>query len=395
MRVVLPKFEGGGRAMMLSGAVGAVGLVATALGALLDVREALFGYLFGFAYWLGLALATLILVATFHASKARWPVVVRRVLEVTAATVPLFVVLFLPLLLGLGRLFPWVSPPASLDPHTHELLEHKKDYLNVPFFLVRALVYFVVWGGVAHLLLRWSRAQDADGDLRWTVKQRALGGGSLPFLSLTFSFMTLDWMMSLEPTWYSTIYGLYVFSGAFMGCFALVILVALRARDGTHFGSLLKEGHFLRLANFMFAFVCFWAYMAFSQLILIWVATLPDEVTWYQPRTSGAWGWVFALLAVGHFVLPFLLLLQRRLKEDPRTLAAMALWLLLMHAVDVWWLLLPALSPNAVTLPWTCLTSLVGVGGLAVAFALWRVRGGYTVPVGDPFLYHSLQVKKS
>lgn len=392
---VIQRFTGGRRAMLLSATVGAGGLLATALGALLDVRTALFGYLVGFTYWLGLALATLILVATFQASNARWPVVVRRMLEVTASTVPLFVLLFLPLVAGMGTLYPWVSPAVDLDPHTHHLLVHKQPYLNVPFFLVRALAYFVVWGVVAHLLLRYSRAQDETGDLRWTLKQRRVGGGTLPVLALTFSFMTLDWMMSLEPTWYSTVYAIYVFTGAFSGAFALAIVVAKRARDGQHFGSLLHEGHFQRLGTFLFAFICFWAYIAYSQYMLIWVASLPEEVSWYRPRTTGAWAWVAHVLVLGHFVVPFLLLLFRKLKQRPGALAAVSLWVLLMHAVDTVWLLLPALSPDVVVLPWTCVTALVGVGGLAVAFALWRVRGGYTVPVGDPYLYHSLQVKKS
>jgi len=390
---VLQRFTGGRRAMLLSAAVGAVGLVATGLGALVDVRTALFGYLVGFTYWLGLALATLILVATFHASKARWPVVVRRVLEVTAGTVPLFLLLFVPLAAGMGTLYPWVSPEGA-DAHTHLLLEHKRPYLNAPFFLVRALVYFAVWGAVAHLLLSYSRAQDESGDVRWTVKQRQVGGGTLPVLALTFSFMTLDWMMSLEPTWHSTIYGLYVFAGAFAGAFALVIVVAKRARDGEHFGSLLHEGHFQRLGTLLFAFVCFWAYIAYSQYMLIWVASLPEEVGWYRHRTDGPWRWVALGLGLGHFAVPFLLLLFREVKQRPGVLAALALWVLAMHAVDTAWLLLPALSPAAVVLPWTCLTALAGVGGCAVAFALWRVRGGYPVPVGDPYLYHSLQVKK-
>ncbi|XXF78118.1 hypothetical protein P2318_34505 [Myxococcaceae bacterium GXIMD 01537] len=391
---VVPRFEGGVGLMRAAGAVGAVGLGATALGALGDARAALFGYLFGFTYWLGLAVATVILVAVFHASKARWPVVLRRVLELTGATVPLFLVLFVPIALGMRALFPWVEPGPGVDAHTLELLRHKAPYLNVPFFLGRAFGYFAVWGGVAFLLLRYSRAQDAGGELRWTMLQRRLGGGALPALALTFSFMTLDWMLSLEPTASSTLYGLYVFAGAFAGSFALVIVVARRGRDGEHFGSLLNEGHFHRLGTFLFAFVCFWAYLAYSQYMLVWIATLPEELAWYRVRTRGLWGAVAVVLAVGHFAVPFFLLLSKRLKRSPGALAAVALWVLAMHAVDTAWLLLPALSPETFVLPWTCLTALVGVGGLAVALGLWLARGGYTVPVGDPFLYHSLQVRK-
>lgn len=392
---VVHRFEGGRRTMRLALAVGVVGLVATGVGAVLDVRAALFGYLVGFTYWLGLALGTLILVAIFHVSSARWPVVVRRVLEVTAATVPLFAVLFLPLAAGMARLYPWVLPAEVTDAHLRELLAHKRPYLNVPFFLVRALLYFAVWSVVAHLLLRYSRAQDDGADVRWTVKQRRLGGGALPLLGLTFSFMTLDWMMSLEPAWSSSLYAVYVFAGAFAGALALAVVVAWRAWDGGHLAGLLHEGHFQRLGTLLFAFVCFWAYIAYSQYMLVWVASLPEEVAWYRPRTGGAWRPVALGLALGHFVVPFFLLLFRKLKRRPRVLAAVALWVLVMHAVDTAWLLLPALSPDAVGVPWQCVTALAGVGGLAVAFALWRVRGGHAVPVGDPYLYHSLQVKKT
>ncbi|MCY1046942.1 hypothetical protein OV208_36900 [Corallococcus sp. bb12-1] len=390
---VLPRFEGGQRPLAVSATLGVVGLAATALGGWLDARQALFGYLFGFTYWLGLCLGALLLLAMFHASKARWPVVLRRALEVMAATAPLFLLLFAPLALGMRLLYPWVAPSPALGEHVLHILEHRGLYQNVPFFLGRAALYFVTWGLVGHLLLRWSVRQDAMGELYWTAWQRRLGGGTLPALALTFSFMTLDWMMALDATWLSTAYGLYVFSGASVGALALMVVAAAATRDTQHFGSLLSPGHYHRLGTLMFTFICFWAYIAFSQFMLIWVAGLPEEVGWYRIRLRGGWGDVSLLLLLGHFVLPFALLLSRELKSRPRTLATVSLWMLAMHAVDMAWLLFPSLSPERVAVPWTALTAWVGVGGLGVAVALWRARGMYPVPVGDPYLVHSLQVR--
>ncbi|RKH54511.1 hypothetical protein, partial [Corallococcus aberystwythensis] len=358
---VLPRFEGGHRALGISVALGVVGLAATALGAFLDVRQALAGYLFGFTYWLGLCLGALLLLAVFHAAKARWPVVLRRALEVMAATAPLFLLLFVPLALGLRHLYPWVEPSPGLGEHTLHVLEHRRPYNNVPFFLVRAALYFVTWGGVSHLLHRWSVRQDATGDVRWTLWQRRLGGGALPALALTFSFMTLDWMMSLEATWQSTVYAVHVFSGSFVGALALLIIAGAATRDTQHFGSLLSPGHYHRLGTLLFAFVCFWAYIAYSQFMLMWIAALPEEVGWYRVRMEDGWGALSMALVLGHFVIPFALLLSRELKSRPRVLGAVALWLLAMHAVDVAWLLFPSLFPGRVFIPWTALTAWVGV----------------------------------
>jgi hypothetical protein len=395
MTPVLPRFEGGRRVVLLAAGVGVLGLLATAVGAFFDVRQTLHGYLFAFTYWLSLCLGSLLLLASFHASKARWPVVLRRSLELASATVPLFLFLFVPLALGMEQLYPWVSPSPSLGEHALHVLEHRRLYNNVPFFLARAVFYFAAWGLVGNLLYRWSVRQDAHGELRWTEWQRRLGGGSLPVLGLAFSFMTLDWMMSLDATWHSTVYALYVWAGATVSALALVVVAAVATRGTQHFGSLMTPGHYQRVGTLLFAFVCFWAYIAYSQYMLIWVATLPEEVTWYRVRMEGGWGTVSLVLVLGHFVLPFAVLLSRKVKERPHALCAVALWMLVLHAVDMAWLVLPALSPERVFLPWTALTAWVGVGGLSVAYAVWRARGAFPVPVGDPFLVHSLQVRQS
>ncbi|AEI67400.1 hypothetical protein [Corallococcus macrosporus] len=397
---VLTRLHPGRRVAWGAALVGGLGLLATLLGGVAAPREAAHGYLFAFAYWLSLSLGALLILAAFHSARARWPTVLRRPLEVMAASCPLFALLFVPVALTLPHLFPWVAHPAGLGAHDAHLLAHKQPYLNVPFFLGRAVLYFAVWGTVGVLLFRWSVRQDAEPAIteravRITLRQRRLAAGALPLLVLCLSFASLDWLMSLEPLWASTVYALTVGCGAVVGALATVAVVAATARGAGQFGALMGPAHFLRLGTLLLGFVCLWAYCAFSQFLLVWIASLPEEVTWYRARLDGGWRAVAVALAVGHFGVPFFLLLLRRVKQRARSLAVVGAWLLLMRALDVYWLVLPALHPGTAAFHWTCATAWAGVGGWTVAAWWLLARGGYTVPVRDPFLPHSLRVPRS
>ncbi|MCP3100476.1 hypothetical protein LZ198_16525 [Myxococcus sp. K15C18031901] len=396
-RVVLPRYDGGRRAMVGAGGGGVLALLATLVGGWGAPREAAHGYLFAFAWWLSLCLGALLILAAFHASRARWPTVLRRPLEIMAACGPLFAVFFVPVALAMPQLFPWVSPPADLGAHGLHLLAHKRPYLNVPFFLARAVLYFLVWGVVGGALWRWSVRQDAEAGIsergiHLTQHQRRLSAGTLPLVVLCLSFACLDWLMSLEPLWQSTVYALSVGCGGVVAALATVAILAAGGRGPGEFGALMGPRHFRRLGTLLLAFLCLWAYCGFSQFMLIWIASLPEEVTWYRARLDGGWLPVAVLLALGHFAVPFFLLLSRRIKEHPRSLAWVSAWLLLMRVVDVYWLVLPALHPGRASFHWTSVTAWLGLGGLSVAVVLWLARGGYTVPVRDPFLLHSLRV---
>jgi hypothetical protein len=388
----LPAYQGGGRLVRLSAGVGAAGLALTLLGGLVfDGRRALFSYLVAFVYWVGIAVASLTLLEAFHAASARWPVVVRRFVETVPLTLPLFVVLFVPIALGMTQLFPWASPQA-LQGELARAVEHKLPYLNPRFFLVRAALYFAVWIVVAHLLRAWSVRQDTEGGVALTVRQRWLGTGSIPLVGLTFTFAVFDWVMSLDPRFYSTIFGLYVWAGSFLCAFALPVIAGWATRnDPTAFGHLMNADHFHSLGKYLLSFVAFWAYMAFSQLLLIWIANLPDEVPWYIVRIGGGWFGVAAFVGLFKFLVPFFLLLSRDLKRSPRALSYVAAWLLFVHWVDVYWLVMPHLD-GAGPRPWIFdLTAFVGVGGVAIAMAVLRMRGAPAVPVGDPYLEDSLR----
>jgi hypothetical protein len=386
------RYQGGRRLLVLAAATGLGGLALTLVGGLvLDGRRALFSYLVAFVYWIGIALGALILLGALHASNARWPVVLRRFIETVPQSLPVFLVLFVPVALGMGHLFPWVDP-HGLAPEMAHAVHGKTPYLNVPFFLVRAAIYFAVWIGVASLLRAWSVRQDATGAIGLTLRQRRLGTGSLPFLALTMTFAAFDWMMSLDPRFFSTIFGVYWFAGSFMAAFAVTIIAATLTRaepDG--FGHLANADHFHALGNFLLAFTAFWAYVAFSQFMLIWIANIPEEVPWYILRIDGGWRWMGAFLAIFHFLVPFFLLLSRGLKRTPRALSLVAAWLLLVHWVDVYWLVMPHLHADGPR-PWLFdLTAFVGVGGVAVAFTILRMRAAAPVPVADPWLEDSLR----
>jgi hypothetical protein len=380
----------GARWMRLGGAVGLAGLLLTFLGLLQDRRAAASAYLVAFTYWAGVAAGALLLVCTFHAAAARWMTVLRRAMEVMAVSTPALLALFVPVVLLAGDVFPWVHPERHFTPVQLHHLQHRQAYLDVPFFTVRGVLFLACWSAVALLLLRWSVQQDETGDPGLLLKQRRLGTGAIPLIGLTLSFAGFDWLMSVDPLWQSTIFGLYYFAGSFLAAIALLALVTALARREGQYGGAVGPDHLHNLGKLLLAFTAFWAYIAFSQFMLIWIANLPEETPWYLARIRGAWRPVWLALIAGHFVLPFFLLLSRDLKLRPRPLAAMAVWQLLMHYVDLHWLVLGSVQRSPVP-HWTALTAFAGVGGVAAAFALSRARGRAAIPVKDPFLTDSLR----
>jgi len=349
----------------------------------------------GFAYWAGIALSALVLVMIFHAFRSKWTVVVRRPAETMATTLVLFLPLAIPVLLGLDHLYSWVTPGShGFSAHELHTLEHKEKYLNVPFFVARTIGYLVIATLVAFRLFGLSTRQDASGDVNLTQKQRNLGVGMLPLIALVLTFASVDWLMSLNPLWFSTIFGVYYFSGSIWSTLAIIIIVTTLARGRGLVGDFVSVEHMHNLGKLLFAFTCFWGYIAFSQMMLIWIANLPEEIPFFQVRMRGPWATVSIALIIGHFVLPFALLLSRELKRQPKKLSLVAGWALLMNLLDVYWLVMPTLDEHATKAPWTMFASFIGIGGLCIAFALWRLRGHFTMPVKDPYLPVSLRYRQ-
>jgi hypothetical protein len=385
-----PVFAGGRGLLIASVGVAVAGLGLTAAGGISDLKLALSAYLVAFSYWLGLALGALALLMAFHAARARWMVVVRRPLEAMASAIIVFPVLFLPIALGMRSLFPWAGPTAGLDEEAVRLLHHRAPYLNPTFFLVRAAIYFAVWLVFARLFWRWSLRQDGSGAPELTVKAWKLGAGGLPALGITLTFAAVDWLMSLGVRWYSTIWGVYFFAGSFLGAIALLILATFALSRTPALAGAVRVAHWLSLGKLLLAFTCFWAYIAFSQYMLVWIGNLPDTVPWVLLRQDHAWRWVGGALIAGHFVAPFLLLLSRPRKMDPRRLAPVAAWILAIHYVDLYWLVMPQVRPGSIVPSWCNLTAFLGVGGAAVAAGVALLRGRHALPVRDPFLGESL-----
>ncbi|HEU4385064.1 MAG TPA: hypothetical protein VFR85_16390 [Anaeromyxobacteraceae bacterium] len=368
--------------------IAAVGLLLTAVLAALDVRRALFGYHVAFTYWVGIAVAALMLLMIFHAAGARWMTVLRRILEVIPLTTAVLLVLFLPVALGMRHLFPWVDLAGVTGEALH-LWQHRRPWLNAPFWLARSAIYFGAWIAVSQLLHRWSVRQDESGDPELTARQRRLGAGALPLVALAITFAAVDWQMSLDVSLASTIYGVYYFAGSFVSAVAVLILAVVAARGrGVLQGVSLNHLH--SLGKFLLAFTAFWAYIALSQYLLIWIANVPEEAPWYLVRNATGWRGVGLFLVLFHFVAPFFLLLSRDLKRSPRGLAFMAVWILVVHYVDIYWVVMPRLHPAAPRPGLVDLFAWVGIGAAALAFALWRLRGVSPVPVKDPFLPDSI-----
>ncbi len=306
-------------------------------------------YLIAFFAWLAVPLGCLALTMIHHLTGGAWGLALRRVARAAYRTLPLLGLFFLPLLLGMPELYPWARPEVV----AHDvLLREKSAYLNVPFFAVRAGVYFVIWIVLAYIL---SRPADDEG----TRRSRALSGPGLALFGLTVTFAAIDWAMSLEPLWFSSIYGAMIANGTMLAGLAFAVMLTLAFGQPTIPTDVLRD-----LGNLMLAFTMLWAYLAFSQLLLIWSANLPEEIPWYLRRLDHGWQWVALALLLLQFVVPFGLLLSRAIKRDPRKLALVAGLIFTMRFVDTWWTLAPAFAGESMAWSALDLAAIVGVGGL-------------------------------
>jgi hypothetical protein len=370
-----------GAASALLGAV-----VCAILGAA-NPKQFFFSWLVSFLFFLSLALGGLFFVLIQYASQGSWGIVVRRIGETVFATIPVMAALFIPLLFGLHDLYAW-SVPGAAD---HDaLLRWKAPFLNVSFFLIRAVVYFGCWSFIALLYYRLSRGQDATGDPAVSARLRRFAGPSIIVLALTQTFASIDWIVSLTPHWYSTMFGVYFFAGSFVGFIALLSILAAAMRRAGLLDAVITAEHLHDLGKFLFAFTAFWAYIAFSQFFLMWYANLPEETIWFKARITGSWKMVTILLMVGHFGIPFLYLMGRAVKRRGWTLAVGGAWMLAMHFVDLYWQVMPTLHPEGIRPSVLDVAAFAAVGGCFVAAVGWLMRRQALVPLRDPRLSESL-----
>jgi len=372
---------------LLGGGVALLGAVGCALLGPGNPKQFYFSWLVAFLFFLTLALGALFFVLIQYASQGGWGIVLRRIGETVFVMIPVMAVLFVPVLFGMRSLYSWTLPGAA---EQDALLHWKAPYLNVPFFLIRAAIFFGVWSLIAIVYYRGSRSQDATGDPATSVRLRAVAGPALIVLALTQSFAAIDWIMSLTPHWYSTIFGVYFFAGSFVGFIALLSVVSVAMRSAGLLDTLISAEHLHDVGKFLFAFTAFWAYIGFSQFFLIWYGNLPEETIWYKARLEGSWQTVSLFLMAGHFVAPFLYLMGRTVKRKGTTLAIGGVWLLFMHFVDLYWQVMPTLHPEGVRPSVLDVAAFLAVGGCFVAAASWLMRRQALVPVRDPRLAESL-----
>lgn len=370
--------------------IGGVAAVACALGAFADPAQFFRSYLTAYLLWLGISLGCLAILMLQHLSGGVWGFVIRRLLEAATRVFPLLALLFLPLLFGLHQLYPWADPAkVAQDP----LLQHKAAYLNVTGFVARAVFYFALWCGLSHLLSRWSLEQDQVPRAALRDRMQAFSAVGLLLYGLTTTFSAVDWVMSLDPHWYSTIYGMLFMAGGAVGGMALVIAMASLLARHRPLSDVLAPGHFHDLGKLLLAFVMIWAYFAFSQFLIIWSGNLPEEITWYHVRLAGGWRLVGLALLLFHFVLPFLLLLSRDLKRQGRALALVAAAVLAMRYVDLYWMVAPSFPEAAAGLQfhWLDLAAPLAVGGLWLAEFLRQLKSRPLLPLNDPLLPQVLE----
>lgn len=361
---------------------GLVGTVGVAIGIYFEPRSGFAAYLVAYAFVISVVLGMLFFWMAVNVMNAVWPVALRRLGEAVLSTMPLLAVLFVPLFFGLNSLYPWTHPERLTSEEARALLLHKRPYLNVPFFTGRAIFYLALWWVTCVLLRRWSGIGKATFPPAYRSRSRTLSAVLLPLVGLTSTFAAFDWLMALSPNWLSTMFGVYFAAGGFLASIALLVVLLDRAQ---RHGALTAVGvpHYLALGRLLFAFLIFWGYIGFFQYMLIWIANRPTEVSWYLERQRSPYVWVSLLLIVGHFVIPFLLLLSYRVKQSRSALVRLAIWLLVMHYVDVHWLVAPTVG-SAPLFSLVDLAALLCVGGFSLAFALHRQRGLSVVPSADP-----------
>ena len=362
--------------------VGVVAAVAAIAGLVLDRDQFLRSYLFAYVFWTGMALGSLGILLLHHVVGGKWGMVIRRMCEAGARTLPVMGVLLIPVLLSIPVLYEWARPEAAHDPIIHA----KRAYLNVPFFVGRAVFYFAVWTFYAYLLSKWSAEQDLNGDERLIEKMRGLSAPGLVVFVVTTTFAFIDWIMSLEPHWFSTLYGALFLVGQVLECFAFVIALVVILSPRPPLKDFVTPQHLHDLGNLMFAFTMLWAYLSFSQFLIIWAGNLPEEIPWYIRRLNGGWGGVALALVIFHFAVPFVALLQRGVKRTPRLLFRMCLLMILVRSLDVYWVIVPAFYQNHISVSWMDFVTPVAVGGIWLAAFFWQLKSRPLVPLKDPRL---------
>jgi len=376
------------RVQFLASRTAAVGVLLMAVGFLFDREQFFRSYLFAYLAWLAPSLGSLAVVMLHNMTGGQWGFAIRRLLEAGIRTIPFQAALFLPLLLGISSLYEWSHEDVvAVDP----LLQAKSAWLNETFFSLRAIVYFVAWIALARGMVRATERYDRTLDIGQLRRTKVLSGIGLVVYVLTMSFASFDWGMSLEPHWFSTIYGVHFVVSQALATLCLAIVVSSRLARHEPFSRWLSPSHFHDLGNLLLAFVMLWAYISFSQFMIVWSGNLPEETPWYLNRVGGGWQAISIFLIVFHFAIPFLVLLVRRNKRRIEILAKLALAVFLMRFVDLFWHVAPAFRHGHFGMSWQDVVAPVALGGIWITLFTRNLRGRPLVSLQDGKLLRELE----
>ena len=372
--------------------IGGLAILLSLYGYFSDAEQFFHSYLTAFVFWTTLSVGALFFLLVHYLAGSVWCIVFRRIAEALAANLPYLAIFSIPVLLGIGDLYHWSDPAVVATDH---LLQKKSAFLNIPFFIVRTIAYFAIWSVTIFLLYRNSLRQDTEKDFDLLSKLRRVGAVGMVLFALTLTFASFDWLMSLDPHWYSTIFGVYIFAGTYVIILSFLVLCSLFLR---YYGALketINVRHYHDLGRLLFAFTIFWAYIAGSQYFLIWYGNVPEETVWFLQRWEGSWKYLSVMLVFGHFAIPFLALLFRAAKQNLVILGSMAGLLFVMHFIDLYWIVLPSLHKSGVQFSWLDLTTFIGIGGIQLGLFWKRLISRPLIPVNSPRLSESVKYSGS
>lgn len=364
-----------------------IGLISAVLAFLFDPARASFSSLLIFTYLMGLGMCSLFLIGIEYLTDAVWSIGYRRISEYLFWLVIIAPIFAIPVLINSHSVFHWThSEVVAVD----KILKSKSPYLNIEFFIIRLIVIVLVMAGFGLMILRNSKNQDSTKDQNLTTKNIRLSAAFMPFFGISITLIAIDWLMSLEPHWFSTIFGVYYFAGSLLASFAVVTFIAVKLKDWDILPEYIGTDHFYNLGAFMFAFTNFWAYIAFSQLLLIWYANLPEETFWFIQKFNGSWKWFSIGLIFIQFIIPYAFLVSQPSKSNLKRLKVMSLWLIFAHLYDLYWISMTTYDKSGVFFGWIELGFiLLGIGVVIVLFKILYTKVPL-IPLGDPKLKRNI-----
>ncbi len=366
---------------------GVLGVVLAVAGFFMSGVDRFFqAYLVAYTFWMGVIMGAMALLMVQHLSGGVWGIILRRPFEAAVRTLPIMTVLFIPIVFGMHSLYEWARPEAANDAG----IQAKALYLNTPFFLVRQAIYFALWNAIGFLLTKWSAEHDRTGDPALLDKLSRLSGAGLLIYGLTMTFAAVDWTMSVNPHWFSTIWGMLYVGGQGLSAFAFGICVLVMLAQTAPMNKVLTNNHFHDLGKLLFAFLMLWAYLSFSQFLIIWSANLPEEIPHYLNRWENTWKFLSIFIVVGHFMVPYALLLSRDIKRNYGKLRLIATWLLGARVAEYFWHVAPELHKDGFTLSLLDVALPLALGGIFISLFVSQLGGRSLLPVNDPALDKAL-----